>query len=56
MKAEQPANPRRLIRRHQMAGLLVAGLVVGGVGSWAAADPISRVPSQRQAFSWSIAT
>ena len=41
MKAEQPANPRRSIRRHQMAGLLVAGLVVGGVGSWAAATDIS---------------
>ena len=41
MKAEQPANPRRSIRRHQMAGLLVAGLVVGGVASWAAATDIS---------------
>ena len=41
MKAEQPANPRRSIRRHQMAGLLVAVLVVGGVGSWAAATDIS---------------
>ena len=41
MKAEQPANPRRSIRRHQIAGLLVTALVAGGVGTWAAATDIS---------------
>jgi len=33
--------PRRSIRRHQMAGLIVVGLLAGGVGSWAATTDIS---------------
>src|SRR5262245_1136636 len=41
MTAQRPDHSRRSIRRHQIAGLLVTGLVVGGVGSWAAATDIS---------------
>jgi HlyD family secretion protein len=41
MTAPPPADPRRSIRRHQMAGLIVVCLLAGGVGSWAATTEIS---------------
>jgi membrane fusion protein, type I secretion system len=41
MTARQTLGPRHSIRRHQIAGLVVVGLVAGGVGSWAAVTDIS---------------
>jgi len=41
MTAQQLTNPRRSIRRHQIAGLVVVALIAGGVGSWAATTDIS---------------
>jgi HlyD family secretion protein len=35
------SNPRHSIRRHQVAGLLVVGLLAGGAGTWAATTDIS---------------
>ncbi len=41
MTAQRPAGPRRSIRRHQIVGLVVVALLVGGVGGWAATTDIS---------------
>ena len=41
MTLEPPTNPRHSIRRHQWLGLIVVGVLVGGVGSWAATSDIS---------------
>ena len=41
MTTQRPTNPRRSIRRHQIAGLVVVALIAGGVGSWAATTDIS---------------
>jgi HlyD family secretion protein len=41
MTAQRPIDPRRSIRRHQLAGLIVVGLLVAGVGSWATTTDIS---------------
>ena len=52
MTAQRPTNPRRSIRRHQIAGLLVMLSLPAG---WVAGRrrPTSLAPSLRQAFSWS---
>jgi HlyD family secretion protein len=41
MTAQPTSHPRRSIRRHQVAGLVAVGLLVGMVGSWAATTDIS---------------
>ena len=41
MTAQHPTDPRRSIRRHQVVGLIVVALLVGGVGSWAATTDIA---------------
>ena len=41
MTAHSPTGPHRSIRRHQMVGLAAFALLVGGVGTWAAATDIS---------------
>jgi len=41
MTFEAPTSPRRSIRRHQWLGLIIVGVLVGGVGSWAATSDIS---------------
>jgi HlyD family secretion protein len=41
MTAQQATCPHRSIRHHQRVGLIIVGLLVGGVGSWAATTDIS---------------
>ena len=41
MTLEPPTSPRRSIRHHQWLGLIVVGVLVGGVGTWAATSDIS---------------
>jgi HlyD family secretion protein len=41
MTASAVTSPRRSIRRHQIAGLIVMAVLAGGVGSWAATTDIA---------------
>ena len=41
MTSQSPAAPSRSIRYHQVVGLVVVALLLGGVGSWAATTDIS---------------
>jgi HlyD family secretion protein len=43
MTASAVTSPRRSIRRHQIAGLIVMAVLAGGVGSWAATTDIAGV-------------
>jgi HlyD family secretion protein len=41
MTAQHPTDPRRSLRRHQVAGLIAVALLAGGVGGWTATTDIS---------------